>query len=122
MSRWNAANLARHNRQRIATTRKYGNEPQVVDGHLFDSKLEAKRYGELKLLQMVGQIHDLKVHEVFDLHANGERLGYYEADFSYLEDGQRVIEDCKGVLTPLYRWKKKHLKAEYGINISEIKS
>jgi hypothetical protein len=102
--------------------RKYGNEPTMMDGHYFDSKLEAKRYVELKLLLIAGEIHDLKVHQKWHLHVHGIRLGYYEDDFDYLENGQPVIEDVKGVLTPIYIWKKKHVFAEYGIRIREIRA
>ena len=129
MSRWSAADLARRSVSvqgeaipPIKPRRKYSNEPTLVDGILFDSGLEARRYSELKLLKMSGAITDLKVHEKWHLHVHGVRLGYYESDFSYLEGGQQVIEDCKGVKTPIYRWKKRHIKAEYGINIREIKA
>lgn len=101
--------------------RKYGNEPTMLDGHHFDSKLEAQRYVELKLLLIAGQIQDLKVHQKWYLHANGIRLGYYEADFNYLEKGKPVIEDVKGLPTTIYNWKKKHVFAEYGIHIREIR-
>lgn len=129
MTRWTAADVARvtsADRVRVvgrrAGMRKFGNEPTVVDGVLFDSKLESKRYGELKLLKMAGQITDLEIHKSWFLHVHGVRIGYYESDFSYLEGGKQVIEDCKGVPTPLYRWKKKHLEAEYRIQIREIKT
>lgn len=126
MSRWSAADLARRSISvpggipPAKGARKYGNTPTVIDGILFDSKLEARRYGELKLLKLAGSITDLKVHHRWYLHTNGVRLGYYEDDFSYLEDGKQVIEDCKGYCTPMYRWKKLHIHAEYGIHIREI--
>ena len=40
-----------------------------------------------------------------------------------MSTGEEVVEDVKGgeaTKTPLYRWKKKHLKAEYGISIVEV--
>lgn len=101
--------------------RKYGNVSTVVDSHRFDSQLEARRYQELRVLWMTGQIACLEVHPRFALEVNGTRIGYYEADFGYMENRQLVIEDCKGVLTPLYRWKKAHLKAQYGYEIREIR-
>lgn len=129
MTRWTAADVARvvsagqiKVTSRRGRSRKFGNEPTVVDGILFDSKLESKRYGELKLLKMAGQIIDLEIHKNWFLHVHGVRIGYYESDFSYQEKGRTVIEDCKGVATPLYRWKAKHVAAEYGIKIREIKS
>lgn len=102
--------------------RKYGNIPTVVDGHRFDSKLEARRYQELKLMLLAGQIQNLEVHCKFPLEVSGKRIGHYEADFAYLENGKLGLEDCKGVLTPLYRWKRAHVLAQYGIEIREIRA
>lgn len=105
--------------------RKYGNIPEQADGHLFDSRLEARRYQELKLLWMAGQIQDLEHHRKFSLDVNGKRLGYYEADFTYVDpehDGELVVEDCKGISTPMYRWKRAHILAQYGITIREIRA
>lgn len=124
MSRWSVADLNRVAAKGMALgptrTRKYGNQPTMVDGYVFDSKLEGKRYGELKLLKMTGQIHDLVLQKSYPLHVKGVQIGKYLADFTYLEDGKEVIEDCKGFITPLYRWKKAHVFAEYGISIREI--
>ena len=51
-------------------------------------------------------------------------LGDWIADFVYEELQQpgawiAVAEDVKGMKTPLYRWKKKHVEAQYGIQIRE---
>ena len=49
-------------------------------------------------------------------------LGKYIADFRYRagRQGLLVVEDVKGFKTPLYRWKKKHVEAQYGITVVEI--
>jgi hypothetical protein len=49
-------------------------------------------------------------------------VGHYVADFRYRSgpQGLLVVEDVKGVRTALYRWKKKHVEAQYGIQITEI--
>ena len=115
---------------------KYGAIPTEVDGIRFASKKEAKRYGELKLLEKLGEIHGLVLQPRFPLLVpavgNGgpyERafVGEYRADFGYCQCGRpakcaldSVIEDVKGFKTPLYRWKKKHVEAQYGITITEI--
>lgn len=135
MSRWSATDLARVSVKLQEAMRhpmrdvplrgrrgKYGNERTVVDGITFGSKLEARRYGELKLLEKAGEITHLEIHWPYYLHAHGVKLGYYEADFSYRENGELVIEDTKGVATSLYKWKKRHIFAEYGVKIREIKS
>lgn len=133
MARWTAEDIERA-KQRIgriianplivtyAKPRKYHNDPLRVDGHYFDSKLEARRYSELQLLVTAGLITDLRVHPKYDLHVNNIKLGYYEADFDYLEGNQRVVEDCKGVETAIYRWKRLHMLAEHNIEIREIKA
>lgn len=105
--------------------RKYGNEP--VDG--FDSKLEAKRAGELALLQRAGAITDLKLQPVFELipkqvDKDGkclERRLTYRADFSYVDgEGCLVTEDAKGCKTDVYRIKRKLMLALLGIRVVEV--
>lgn len=130
MARWSAQDLARvasNLREHIqapivATPRKYRNHPVRQDETEFDSKLEARRFRELKLMEKAGVISHIQVHKHWDLHVNNIKIGYYEADFTYLEGGRTVIEDTKGFITPIYRWKKKHVLAEYGIEIREIKA
>ena len=39
---------------------KYGAIKTVLDGIKFDSKAEARRWAELRLLERAGQIHDLQ--------------------------------------------------------------
>ena len=47
----------------------------------------------------------------------------YYADFRYLdaETGRTVVEDVKGVATPVYKIKKKIIEASYRIEIVEIR-
>ena len=47
------------------TTCKYKNKKTVYDGITFDSKKEAQRYSELKLLEKVGKIKNLKRQESY---------------------------------------------------------
>lgn len=98
---------------------KYKAIKVIVDGIKFDSKKEARRYGQLKLLVRAGEIKDLKLQPKFDLIVNGKKVGYYKADFEYIEDGERIIEDVKGVKTTTYNLKKKMIKAIYDIDIRE---
>lgn len=99
---------------------KYRNKKTVVDGITFDSQKEAKRYGELKLLEHAGVITDLQLQPPFKLEVHGVKICTYRADFRYTENGKDVVEDVKGVLTPVYRIKKKLMFAIYGIEIKEI--
>ena len=119
----------------MSRAHKYGAKPTVVDNIRFASQKEARRYQELTLLVKAGAIHGLRLQPRYELSVdngdypeNGEgrsiTLGHYVADFAYMErtpDGtQTVVEDVKGFKTPLYRWKKKHVEAQYGIQIREI--
>lgn len=100
---------------------KYRAVPTVVDGVRFASKAEARRYATLRVLARAGQIRDLELQPAFALHVAGTKIGTYRADFRYRRrDGAVVVEDVKGVLTPMYRWKKKHLRAEHGIEVNEV--
>lgn len=105
---------------------KYGNKRVEVDGHTFDSKAEANRYGELKLLVKKGLISDLVLQPRFPYWhpTNGSVIFTYVADFSYTDHTPpvpiKVVEDIKGVRTALYKLKKKLIEAQYGITITEI--
>jgi len=105
---------------------KYRAVKETVDGITFASKAEARRYAELKLLEKAGEIFDLRVQPEYDLCAwqngNAPVVGKYRADFSYLDVRTKcgVVEDVKGFRTPLYRWKKKHVEAQYGITVREV--
>lgn len=109
---------------------KYGAKPTTVDGIRFASLKESRRYQELRLLEKAGEIEDLSLQPEFVLDVNDETLGVYRADFAYYPChrsgphkgaiiGHQVIEDVKSppTKTPLWRWKVKHLKAQYGIEV-----
>jgi hypothetical protein len=99
---------------------KYGAIKTTVDGIKFDSKKEAARYGVLKLCEKAGSISNLSLQPKFDLIVNGTKIGFYKADFKYNNlNGKEVIEDVKGMKTPVYNLKKKLIKAIYGIDIFE---
>ena len=103
---------------------KYRNKPVTVDGHRFASKAEAKRYGELKLLEKAGEITRLTLQARYRLTVNGVKICDYIADFAYLSGPKNTltVEDVKGVRTAVYRIKKKLMKAIYGIDIVEIEA
>jgi len=91
---------------------KFNNIKTEVDGHLFDSKKEAKRYHELKILQAAGDVWKLQLQPRFPLWVNGTKVGTYIADFMYeRSDGTVVVEDVKSpaTKTPVYNLKKKIL-------------
>jgi len=100
---------------------KYKAIKTVVEGITFDSKKEARRYLQLKLLVRAGAITDLELQPKFDLMVNGTKCGFYKADFRYVDVSLNkvIIEDVKGMKTPVYNLKKKLIKAIYGIEIFE---
>lgn len=86
---------------------------------VFDSTGEAGRWATLNLLAGQGMISDLQTQVRFPLMAArvvqgrtvAARVGYYVADFTYMRDGQQVIEDFKGGITELAAWKLRHMEA-----------
>lgn len=109
--------------------RKYGNRKTVIDGHTFDSKREAARYGVLKLLERTGTITGLELQPRFELipkqrrdDGRPERASEYVADFRYTDarTGQTVIEDAKGMRTRDYIVKRKLMLQVHGISVREV--
>ena len=103
---------------------KYGAKPTIVDGVRFASQAEARRYGHLKMLERAGTICDLELQPRFPLLVNRIKVCTYVADFRYRFSGVPVpvVEDVKGVQTPIYRLKKKMLLAQDGIIITEVRA
>ena len=112
---------------------KYKNKKVEIDGILFDSKKEALRYAELKVLEESGTIQDLQRQVKFVLipaqRINGkvvERECSYIADFVYEADGQRIVEDVKGYRNPQsagyakFVIKRKLMLYVHGIRIKEV--
>ena len=100
---------------------KYHNKNTVVDGILFDSRREAHRYGELKLLEKIGLIRNLKLQpryllqEKFTHQLTGckHRAIEYVADFEYEELGKKIVEDVKGMQTDMFKLKAKLFDYKY---------
>ena len=100
---------------------KYHAESLTIDGHRFDSLAEAKRYGELHMLQMTKAIETLIVHPKFPIYIAGTKICDVVLDFQYVKDHQFIYEDVKGFDNPLSRLKRKLLEAVYGFKVSVIK-
>jgi len=108
---------------------KYRAKPEIVDGIRFASRREAKRYRELKLLEAGGFVTELELQPKFKLGTddapvlyrsdrcpNGRRAVYL-ADFRYRHEGETVIEDVKGIDTPLSRLKRAVVESQYHVKI-----
>lgn len=116
---------------------KYGSKKIEVDGIIFDSKKEAKRYSELLLLEKAGEISNLQRQVKYVLipaqyaEVNGkrkciERECTYISDFTYIENGKLIVEDVKGYRDPSsagyakFVIKRKLMLHVHGIRISEV--
>jgi hypothetical protein len=84
---------------------KYRNVRTAGGGITFASKAEAKRYGELKLLERAKQISDLELQPWFQLMVADVVVSNYVGDFKYFERGRGVVEDVKGVQTDAFKIK-----------------
>ena len=111
--------MAKVQHYKVRRHNKYNARKTWIDGHRFDSMREARRYQDLNLLERAGEIHNLRLQVAYPLLLDTVTLGKYIADFVYWEDKILIIEDCKGVRTPLYRWKKKHFQLQYNTIIKE---
>lgn len=123
--------------------RYYHIKTATSDGAIHDSRKEANRWCELTLLERAGKISNLQRQVPFELipaqyesferyGKNGKRLKdgkrcieksvVYIADFVYIEDGKRVVEDVKSAATKKkesYIIKRKLLLWVYGIKLRE---
>jgi hypothetical protein len=93
---------------------KYGAVRTPVDAGVADSKAEAARWAELRLLERDGQIRRLQFHPTYQLPGGV----VYEADAAYdeLQGGTwaPVVEDVKGgraTQTAAFRLKWRQMKA-----------
>lgn len=111
---------------------KFNAVKEVIDGIKFDSKTEARRYRELKLLERAGKIRDLEVQPVFILvksvkykNAKSRKPAMkYTADFRYydIEKDEVVVEDVKSKATAKetdYIMRRHMMLAFHGIEVLE---
>jgi len=88
----------------------------------FDSKRERARWQELCLQKTQGVISNIQCQVPFSIKINNVKIGTYRCDFQYNDiDGVEIIEDVKGMMTPLSAFKIKCVEAQYGISISIVK-
>jgi hypothetical protein len=136
-TRWTEADLANHVARNPKALRKnflspapardeakplkYGNKITEVRGIKFRSQKEAQRYEDLLLLEKSGDISELALQVKMPIDLNGRHICNYYADFVYtdLKAHKVIVEDCKGMRTPLYNLKKKLVEAQYGVTILE---
>jgi len=107
---------------------KYNASGLRIDGIFFHSKAEGERYEQLKRLVDSGAIDGLRLQPPFDCTVNNRKICIYKADFQYdiIDDRgsviRTVIEDVKGMITDIYKIKKKLVEACFDVKILEIPS
>lgn len=121
---------------------KYGNSKTVFKGEEYDSKRERDRHIYLLNTERKGLISELKRQVTFHLlpaqyetvvkqlktktkevSVCVERAVDYIADFTYMKNGQLVVEDtkiAKKLLPPEYVLKRKMMLYFHGIKIKEV--
>ncbi len=102
---------------------KYRNQIVEVDGIRFASRLEARRYQQLKLLELAGEIRGLIPQPKYVLQDRttdpntGESIPrqMYYGDFQYWDVrlGRLVCEDTKGIETQTFRLKWNLVRPRY---------
>jgi hypothetical protein len=99
---------------------KYNAIRTNYDGISFDSKGECERYKQLKYLESIGEILNLRLKIVHKLICNDVHICSYESDFEYDEkDGTHIVEDYKGFRTKEFKIKSKLMLALKGISVLE---
>lgn len=109
---------------------KYGAKKVEFNGEVFDSRKEFYRWSDLRLLERIGKISDLKRQVKYVLipaqRQGGklvERELSYIADFEYMENGKKVVEDVKGykrgAAYQLFSIKRKLMLWVHGIKVKE---
>lgn len=108
---------------------KYRNKPCTIGSEKYRSQRERDRHQALLLLQQAGLIAGLVREVPFEL-APGVKIDgenrkrpavRYVADFVYsdVKAGKIVVEDAKGMQTPVYRLKKHLMATIRGIHVRE---
>lgn len=112
---------------RFGSYNKYHNNvTKTFDGNVHDSRKEATRWSELLILEKAGVISDLKRQVKYELipKQEGERAVFYIADFEYIENGKKIVEDVKGCKEGLayrvFAIKRKLMLYVHGIKVKEI--
>ena len=125
----------------------HSSKAQCCQGHIHDSKKEARRCNELSFMEKAGEISGLRQQVKYVLiptqrdfnggwYSKGEKKGQpkpgkviekecsYYADFVYVKNGREIVEDVKGYKAgqayEVFKLKKKLMLYIHGIRVREI--
>ena len=116
MEHWSIDDYKNFTNSKIKKT-KYRANKTSIDGHTFDSQIEADYYCQLKLRLPANEINGFCLQPTFML-APGLK---YKADFIvFNSDNSYDVIDVKGVRTKEYITKKKVFEDKYNMKIIEI--
>lgn len=126
---------------------KYNNTKVEIDGIIFDSKIESKRYLVLKDALRRGEISDLECHKTYELLPSQKikvtetkqlktkvkviekektlfMAVHFSPDFVYKnKDGKTIVEDCKGsknMVSADFPLRQKMFYAKYGLYVNIV--
>lgn len=120
------SSTVRHNTQHVGQIKMNKSKYRAIrtrnaDGSWSDSRKEARIDARMMLLKHDPTVSTVERKVRYPLTINGEKIGVYECDWTvYRHDGSREVYDAKGFKTPIYRIKKKLVKALYGFDIIEL--
>ena len=101
----------------MARKNKYNAKKVHAFGKKFDSQGEYKRALFLMDCEKQGLIQNLEYQIPYKIVINDVKVCSYIADFRYMYNGKVVVEDFKGMVTPIFKLKAKLIKACYDIDI-----
>lgn len=107
---------------------KYRNKVTDTPDGRFDSEAEYRHWCHLKIRLRLGEITELQRQVVFELAPAVVIQGRkrppirYVSDMTYRENGETVVADVKGAVTPEYRLKRHLMMSVHGIEIREIRA
>ena len=111
----------------MSSATKYKSKKVEIDGHVFDSKIEARYYEQLKWLQEHNQILFFRIQpryllqEAFQKNGKTYRKIEYIADFEVHHlDGSIEVIDVKGMETEAFKIKRKLFEKKYPHRLSLV--
>ena len=114
--------------KKLSKQTKYRNRKVVNACGTFDSVKEYNHWAELRSLELIGAISNLRRQVRYQIIPEQRDKGgkvleharYYIADFVYDKNGETVVVDVKGYRTDVYRLKRALMLYQHGIVVMEI--
>jgi len=103
----------------MARKNKYGAIKVKVNGNVCDSKLEARHYQKLLILEKAGEITNLKFHPRYHIVILNKKVCTVVLDFEYYDNTTLKTHfiDSKGVYTSESKLRHKLLEITQDINV-----